>query len=97
VSRFKKKEGVWVPMARPPVRFDEAHSHADLEEWLDLSVRRIVGTLGAAACVEVFASLYATLDPWEAMEHGAIFRALERLCGEPRVRHGLKVFSLKEQ
>ena len=30
--------------------------------------------------VEVFSSLYATLDPWRALEHEAILTRLEELC-----------------
>lgn len=84
VARFKRRGGRWVPRSVPPVRFDAAHSYRDIEGWLELSIRRIMATLGEAAAVEVFSTLYATIDPWEALEHGEIFAALERICGPPR-------------
>lgn len=93
-ARFKKKEGRWVTCSRPPVWFDGEHTYSDLEEWLHLSIRRILATLGSAAAIEIFSSLYATIDPWEALTHEEIFAALERLCDAPRQRHGIKQFLL---
>ncbi len=84
VARFKKRAGRWVPRSRPPVRFDQEHSYGSLEEWLELSVERVLRTLGAAAAVEVFSCLYATIDPREALSHEEVFAALERLCGRSR-------------
>jgi hypothetical protein len=94
IARFKRREGQWVPRSQPPVRFDDQHRYHGIEAWLDLSVRRILSTLGSAASIEVFSSLYATLDPWEALTHEDIFRAMERQCDAPRHRRGIKLFSL---
>ena len=97
MARFAKRHGRWVPQSRPPVRFDAERTYEDLAGWLELSVRRVLKTLGAASPIEVFSSLYATIDPWEALEHGEILAALERLCGRPRQkRGGMKHFSLKD-
>jgi hypothetical protein len=87
-ARFKRSGGRWVPRSRPPVRLDRDHAYRSLEEWLELSVRRIVRVLGRAAAVEVFSSLYATIDPWDALEHRQVLAALERLCGEPKSSPG---------
>jgi len=94
IARFKKKSGRWVPLSRPPVRFDGRHGYNDLEGWLHLSIERILSTLGSAAAIEIFSVLYATIDPWEALEHEVTFRALERLCHVSRRRRGVKLFSL---
>ena len=97
VARFKKARGRWVPRSRPPVRFDGENAYADLDGWLELSVRRILATLAAASAVEVFSSLYATIDPWEALEHRQVFAALERLCGPGRSGGGgIRRFALGE-
>jgi len=96
VARFKKKEGRWVPRSLPPVRFDHQHTYSSIEEWLELSIVRILSGLGSAAAIEIFSSLYSTIDPWEALEHGAIFGALERLCAPPKQRRGFKQFSLQD-
>ena len=77
-----------MPRSRPPVRFDRGRSYSELDEWLDLSIRRILETLGEAAAVEVFSSLYATVDPWEALAHRQVFAALERLCEHKRPGSG---------
>jgi len=95
-ARFKKRHGRWVPCSRPPVRFEEDHTYRTLDEWLELSIRRVLATLGPASGVEVFSCLYATIEPTEALEHRAIFAALDRLCGKPRpCRGGTRLFALK--
>jgi len=94
VARFKRQEGKWVPRAQPPVRLDEEHSYADFEGWLRLSFERIFRTLDTAAAIEVFASLYSTLDPWHALEHKRVLAALEEWCDPPkRARGGVPRFS----
>jgi hypothetical protein len=97
VARFKRVGGRWVPHSRPPVRLDAQRSYGNLAEWLDASVRRILQTLGSASAGEVFSSLYATIDPWQALEHEQVFDALERLCGGGRPgRGGIRRFALAE-
>jgi len=95
MARFKKKEGRWVPRSRPPVRFDDEHTYSDVEEWLHLSIGRILATLGSASAIEVFSSLYSTILPWDALEHEEILRALERLCDVSRRRRGVKQFQAR--
>lgn len=94
LARFKKKDGKWVTLSQPPVRFDADHVYSDLATWLQLSIHRLVSTLGPAAAIEIFSSLYATIDPWEALEHQVIFDALERLCYVSRRSGGIKLFDL---
>jgi hypothetical protein len=79
-ARFKRRGGAWVPLSRPPVRLDDDSEYADFEEWLTQSITRILRRLGEATAVEVFSSLYATLDPWRALEHEVILTRLEELC-----------------
>lgn len=96
-ARFKRLRGRWVPRSQPPVRFDADGAYSGVDEWLDLSARRILHTLGTVAAVEVFSSLYATVDPWEALEHRRVFDVLERLCGPGRIGSGgMRHFTLAE-
>jgi len=95
VSRFRRRGGRWATQSRPPVRLDDTYSYGSLEEWLDVSVVRILETLGSAAPIEIFSSLYATIDPWDALTHEMVFDAIERLCAKPRYgRGGFRVFQL---
>lgn len=95
-ARFKRRSGKWVPRSRPPVRLDGQRSYRTLDEWLAASVERIVTALGSVAAAEVFSSLYATIDPWDALEHRRIFDALHALCGEGRIaRGGARAFSAR--
>ena len=97
VARFKKRSGRWEPLSRPPVRFDGEHGYDDLEGWLRLSIEHSLSVLGSAAAIEIFSTLYATIDPWEALRHQAVFEALERLCRASRHRSGVELFSLKAE
>jgi hypothetical protein len=94
-ARFKKAGGRWIPHSRTPVRFDSQSTYASFEEWLLLATRRVLATLGAAAAIEVCSSLYSTIEPTEALGHEAVLSALDRLCGPPKDRQGLRRFSLK--
>ncbi|HUT01015.1 MAG TPA: hypothetical protein VM031_01070 [Phycisphaerae bacterium] len=97
VARFKKHAGRWVPRSRPPVRLDAERTYTDRDEWLDESIRRIAAALTNPTAIEVFSSLYATIDPWEALEHRQILEAIRRLAGSGRqVRGGLHVFPVTE-
>jgi len=96
VARFKKHEGRWVPRSKPPVRLDHERAYRTFDEWLDLSVRRVLDELSAACAIEVFSSLYATVDPTDALEHDRVLAKLEDLCAAPRQRKGLKQFRLRE-
>ncbi len=49
VARFKKKEGRWIPRSQPLVRFDDECTYSSVEEWLHLSIRRILSTFESAA------------------------------------------------
>jgi len=97
-ARFKRSGGQWVPRSRPPVHFDAQRAYRNLDGWLDLSLRRILATFGTVAAVEVFSALYATIDPWDALEHRRVFEALERLCGPGRLgRGGTRTFRLADE
>jgi hypothetical protein len=94
IARFKKKAGRWIPRSQPPVRFDDEHTYSNMEEWLHLSIQRILTTFGSVSAVEVFSSLYSTMFPWAALEHETIFRALECLCDALQSKRGIKQFSM---
>jgi hypothetical protein len=93
-ARFKRRGGRWVPLSRPPVRLDGDSEYGDFDEWLTQSITRILRRLGEATAVEVFSSLYATLDPWRALEHEAILTRLEELCTARRTAGRSIRFSL---
>ena len=95
IAHFKKRHGRWVPCSRPPVRYDEHDTYDSLEAWLDLSVRKVLATLGRASAIEVFSSLYATIDPWDALEHRQVLDAIEHLGKSAgKVRKGVATYSL---
>ena len=95
-ARFKRRGGKWVPLSRPPVRLDGDSEYSDFDEWLTQSIIRILRRLGEATAVEVFSSLYATLDPWHALEHESILTRLGELSAGPRTIGGTLRFSLPQ-
>lgn len=84
VARFRRKDGQWAPCSKTPVRFDATDTYSNFATWLDLSVRRLGESLGVFTAIEVFSSLYASLDPWDALTHDDVFEAIERLCRRKR-------------
>ena len=90
--RFKKHRGEWIPLTNPPVRFDGEHEFRSKEEWLELSIRRVIDALGSATAIEVFSSLYSTIEPWQALGHDEILGAMERSCFQPRQLAGMRLF-----
>ncbi len=78
-ARFRRKEGRWVPQSRTPVRLDARRQYETFEQWLELSVGRVLEAFGEVAAVEVLSVLYATLDPWRALDHRDALAAIERL------------------
>lgn len=90
--KFKKQGGEWIPLTNPPVRFDGEHEFTSKEEWLGLSIRRILATLGAATAIEILSSLYSTIEPWEALEHEEVFGLLEQFRAQSRQKVGMKLF-----
>ena len=95
-ARFKRQGGSWVPLSRPPVRLDADVFYNTFDEWLELSLRRVLSVRGSATALEVFSSLYATLDPWAPLEHEEILLRLESLSSTARPR-GAREFSLEEE
>ena len=95
-ARFKRQGGKWVPLSRPPVRLDEDRTYSSFDEWLRLSIKRVVALQGKAMALEVFSSLYATLDPWEALEHEHILDVIEAECLVRQRPHG-KELSLRNE
>jgi hypothetical protein len=93
-SRFKRQEGKWAPISHPPVRLDADYEYGDFHEWLTQSITRILRRLEEATALEVFSSLYATLDPWRALEHEVILDRLEEMCTSHR-RAGPVRFALR--
>ncbi|MBM3214240.1 hypothetical protein FJZ36_04920 [Candidatus Poribacteria bacterium] len=87
-ARFKRQSGQWVPTSKPPVRLDASRVYDDLEGWLRESIGRLLTTLGPTAAIEAFSSLYATIHPWEALTHEAIFGALEAYAQGSSLRRG---------
>jgi len=96
-ARFTKRSGRWEPASQPPVRLDAARTYRTLNEWLELSVHRVLTTLGQAAAIEVFSSLYATLDPWDALTHQQVFDAIERVAAGECIRSRVTFFSLVDR
>ena len=85
VGRFKKRQGRWVPMQHAPVRYGAATSYSSLSEFLALCVDRLLAEFGEVTTLEIFSTVYGCVQPWEALEHQAVFDVIELRC-TPRPR-----------
>ena len=87
-ASFKKKGGRWLPLQTPPVRYPGAdgQTYATLDEFLALTLRRLLDDLGAVTALEVFSTFYACVRPWDALTHDDVLHLLETSC-VPARRH----------
>jgi len=89
-GQFLRRGGAWVPVQRPPVRYSADASYDDLEQFARLTIQRLLAELDHITALEVFSTLYATVRPWDALEHERILQWLAdccehgRLCGRYR-------------
>ncbi|MGC9454872.1 MAG: hypothetical protein ACP5HU_08390 [Phycisphaerae bacterium] len=79
-AQFRKRQGQWVPVQQPPVRFSDDADFSTLEEFVQLTLERMLGELGKVCAVEVFSTLYALVSPREALRHEDILGWLEDRC-----------------
>jgi hypothetical protein len=79
-ARLKKRRGGWVPVQKTPVRYSNSASYCCLDEFVHLSLERLLAELGEVAAVEIFSCLYSLVDPREALPHKAAFELIEEEC-----------------
>ena len=91
-SRFKKRSGDWVPVSKPPVRYDEATSYATVPEFAELCLRRLLAELDDVAALEVFSTLYALISPWDALRHEQVLEIIDANCRPHRQRGKWQTF-----
>jgi hypothetical protein len=77
---FAKREGEWVPQQQPPVRYDGGRSYASLREFCEHCLDDLLADLGPLTALEAFSTLYALIEPWDALEHDAVFDLLAERC-----------------
>ena len=83
-ARFRRGRGGWVPVQQAPVRFSEGATFSSLEDFLRLCLGRLLAELGEVAAIEVFSTLYALVQPRDALTHKDIFGLIEEYCGPGR-------------
>jgi hypothetical protein len=79
-AEFKRRSGQWVPVQKAPVRFSETESYSCVAEFAALCLSRLLDELGPVTALEAFSSLYALIEPPDALEHDAVFDLLETTC-----------------
>ena len=83
-ARFRRARGGWVPVQQTPVRFADGAAFSSLEEFARLCVGRLLADLGDVAAIEVFSTLYALVEPRDALTHNDIFSLIEEHGGPGR-------------
>jgi hypothetical protein len=94
---FKKREGEWVPHQQPPVRYDDARDYATFAQFCDHCLGDLLAALGPVTAIEVFSTLYALIEPWDALEHDAVFALLGRRCAPHRRAARLRTFRARQE
>jgi len=79
-AEFKRHSGQWVPVQKAPVRYSESASYSSVAEFAGLCLSRLLEELGPLTALEAFSSLYALIEPPDALEHDAVLDLLETTC-----------------
>lgn len=85
-ARFVRRSGRWTPMQKPPVRYSADAAYSTVEEFVALTIHRLLSEMDEVTALEIFSTLYATLAPWDALEHGQVLEAIDRGCVRSRQR-----------
>lgn len=91
-ARLKKWSGEWIPIQNTPVRYSTSAHYSTLAEFTQLTLERLLETLGPITGLEMFSCLYATVTPWDALEHRRVLDLLEETCVPYRHRGGWQTF-----
>ena len=83
-AKFRKRGGDWVPVQKAPVRYADGASYSTVGQFAQTCLARMLAELGSVTAVEVFSALYATVDPWDAVEHDGVLALIEETCAPGR-------------
>lgn len=87
----------WVPQQQPPVRCDDARDYATLAQFCEHCLDDLLADLGPVTALEVSSTLYALIEPWDALEHDAVFDLLDRRCVDHRRAARLRTFRPRQE
>ena len=95
-GKFKRQSGTWAPVQRAPVRYSETADCSTLLDFVLLCLGRLLTELTEVSALEVFSTLYAAVDPQDALTHSDILSLIEERC-EPARHHGLVLWRARER
>ncbi len=77
-------------MRKAPVRYSGSAGFSSAKEFAALCIGRLIDELGEVTALEMFSSVYAAIDPPDALEHRALLKIIEERClpGRRRGRGG---------
>jgi hypothetical protein len=79
-ARLKRQGVGWTPVQQRPVRYSDNEAYSSVEEFVELTSRRLFGELGPVAAIELYSTLYALIQPWDALSHEDVLSLLETRC-----------------
>lgn len=91
-ARFKKRAGKWVPLQKTPVRYSASASYSSVADFARLCLGRLLAELAEITALEAFSTLYACVEPWDALAHDDVFALIEESCTPHRRRGKLHTF-----
>ncbi|MGD8238220.1 MAG: hypothetical protein PVH68_06705 [Armatimonadota bacterium] len=91
-AKFKRHSGRWVPAQKTPVRYSESQSYSSVQDFVQLTVGRLLADLVSVTALEVFSTVYTALRPADAVTHADVFDAIEQVCVACGPRRNYRVF-----
>lgn len=85
-ARFRKRAGKWAPAQKAPVRYSDSAAFSSAKEFAALCIERLMEEFGEATALEMFSSVYAAIDPRDALEHRKLLKIIEDRCVPGRRR-----------
>jgi hypothetical protein len=81
---------------KPPVRYSDAAAYTSATEFAALCIDRLLLELGEITALEMFSTVYSTIDPWEAIAHSELLDLVDRKCVPHRHRNKWQTFRARE-
>ena len=87
-ARFKRQSGRWVPVRQTPVRYSDSESYSTPLDFARICVDRLLAQADEFAAIEIFSTLYALIEPWDALEHQDVLDLIDDTCSVNTRRRG---------
>ena len=96
-AAFKKRSGRWVPVQATPVRYSDTQEYASVEEFAGLCLDGLLDEFAELTALEFLSTLYACVEPWDAVSHDQALELFEDRCVRHARRKGWHTFRARDR